>query len=157
MTNLDELDIKILSLLARDGRMPSAEIARIVGDNKSKTGYRVNSLIENGVVSILGVIDPQVFGYTANADVYIKVEADKIREVANRIAQYKEIRFVMIVFGEYNVNFQIWTKTLSELFDFVTEQIGVMPGVIAVSVNIVAEVIKEIYGWSPIEDTDRTQ
>jgi Lrp/AsnC family transcriptional regulator for asnA, asnC and gidA len=157
VVNLDELDIKILSLLAQDGRMPSAEIARIVGDNKSKTGYRVNSLIENGVVSILGVIDPQVFGYTANADVYIKVEADKIREVANRIAQYKEIRFVMIVFGEYNVNFQIWTKTLSELFDFVTEQIGVMPGVIAVSVNIVAEVIKEIYGWSPIEDTDRTQ
>jgi Lrp/AsnC family transcriptional regulator for asnA, asnC and gidA len=154
---LDELDINILSLLARDGRMPIAEIARIIGENKSKVGYRVNSLIENGVISIIGAIDPRVIGYSINADVYVKVKSDKIKEVANAIAAFPEVRFVQIILGEYDVNFQIWTKTLADLHNFMTEEIASIPGVITMTSNMVSEVVKNIYGWTLIEIAGESQ
>ncbi|MFN2232971.1 MAG: Lrp/AsnC family transcriptional regulator, partial [Anaerolineales bacterium] len=60
----DEFDWKIITLLNEDGRMPSAEIARKLGNVSARTvTNRINALTENGVISVRAIVDPVKVGY----------------------------------------------------------------------------------------------
>ena len=83
----DDLDRKILALLAKDGRMSNAEIARLVSAGERTVTNRVKSLIENEVVNIIGVINGEAFGYGVTADIMCEAEASRIEEVANDLGR----------------------------------------------------------------------
>ena len=62
----DEFDWKIITLLNEDGRMPSAEIARKLGNVSARTvTNRINALTENGIISVRAIVDPVKVGYVA--------------------------------------------------------------------------------------------
>ena len=83
---LDELDKQILRLLAQNGRLPSSEIARTVEASERTVTNRVNSLIESGVISIIGVINEEQFGYEVTADIHCQVDTTRQEEIAQAIA-----------------------------------------------------------------------
>jgi DNA-binding Lrp family transcriptional regulator len=69
---LDLTDSKIITLLNQDGRMSSAEIARRIGDISPRTvNYRIESLVERGVISVRAIVNPKMLGYVVLADVLI--------------------------------------------------------------------------------------
>ena len=79
----DKFDWQIISLLNEDGRTPSAEIARKLGNVSARTvTNRINALIEHGIINIRAVVNPEEVGYRVMADVFIEVEPWRVREVA---------------------------------------------------------------------------
>jgi len=85
----DEYDWKIIGLLNEDGRMPSAEIARILDNVSARTvTNRINALKENGIINIRAVVNPEAVGYNVMADVLVDVEPGRVREVARRAAEF---------------------------------------------------------------------
>ena len=79
----DDFDWKIIALLNEDGRMPSAEIARKLGDVSARTvTNRINALTEHGIINVRAVVDPEMVGYGVMADVFVEVEPGHVREVA---------------------------------------------------------------------------
>lgn len=147
----DDLDRQLLSLLAQDGRMTSAEMARIVGENERKVAYRVNSLLQSGAISIYGIINPEMFGYEVIADIYCQVELDKLDEVAKGIAEFPEVRWVQAAFGDYDIAFQILMKSSSELYNFVSTKLARVSGIIKTTTTITATLFKDIHEWIPPE------
>lgn len=65
---LDDLDLRIVSLLLADGRTPAAQIAEQVGLSRPAVADRLDKLERQGVVrGITAVIDPAAIGRTITA------------------------------------------------------------------------------------------
>lgn len=148
---IDELDKKILALLAKDGRMSNAEIARVVGAGERTVNNRVKNLIDSEVVHIIGVINAKVFGYKVTADVLCEVDAARIETIAHEIASLPETRYVAISFGEHNVSAQIESKSTQELYHFVAQKLSKISGIQKITTIIIPEIIKDIEDWVPVE------
>ena len=61
---MDNIDLQIVRLLARDSRTPYNNIASVVGITPNAAKKRVNKMISNGVIHrFVLVVNPAIFGY----------------------------------------------------------------------------------------------
>jgi Lrp/AsnC family transcriptional regulator for asnA, asnC and gidA len=148
MYNFDRIDIKIVNLLLDDGRMPASEIARRMGDiSERAVRYRIDRMVNEGVIQISAVAKPQAFGLTTIADVWLEVESDRIVEVARRMAAFDNVSYVACGIGQSDVSIQLVAKDTAEIYQFVTEVIRKVPGVRKTTTSIVPLIIKDVYQW----------
>ena len=149
MYESDEIDLRIVELLLEDGRMPAAEIARRVGGNLSErvVRYRIERMVAEKVIQIRPIVNPKVFGYTIVADVFLEVESDSIQEVACKAAKYDCVSYVACSIGETDVSVQVYARDTAEVYRFVTEVIGKIPGVRKTTTSIVPVILKDVYEW----------
>lgn len=152
MKNLDHIDRAIILLLNEDGRMSNAEIARRMGDIPPRTvSYRVDNLLARGIISIKGILNPEALGYDVLADVYVEVAPGRVREVANIVADFPQVSYVACATGENDVSISIRVRNNEELFNFVTEQLAVIPGVRRTQTHLLPVKIKDMDDWLPLE------
>ncbi len=145
----DKIDARIVELLMENGRMPAAVIARRVGGETTErvVRYRIDRMVKEGVIQIWPVVNTQAFGLTTRADVVLEVESDAIKDVAESVAEYDNVTYVACSIGETDVSLQIVAKDTAEIYQFVTEVIGKLPGVRKTTTSIVPVVIKDVYQW----------
>lgn len=148
MYNFDKIDVKIVNLLLEDGRMPASEVARRLGDiSERAVRYRIDKMVDEGVISISAVAKPQAFGLTTIADIWMEVESDRILEVAKKMAALDNVSYVACGIGESDVSIQIVAKDTAEIYQFVTEVARKTPGVRKTTTSIVPLIIKDVYQW----------
>lgn len=149
MSENDQIDLLTVELLMEDGRMAAAEIARRIGGGISErvVRYRIERMIEDKVIQIRPIVNPQAFGLTTRADVLLEVESDAIMEVAHKAMEYDCVSYVACSIGEMDVSIQVVAKDTAEIYRFVTEVIGKMPGVRRTTTSIVPIVLKDVYHW----------
>jgi len=148
MYEIDKIDVKIVNLLLENGRMPSSEIARRIEDiSERAVRYRIERMIEEGVIYVTAIVSPQAFGLNTFADVWLEVESDKILEVANKMAEFENVSYVACAIGETDVSIQIVAEDTAEIYRFVTEVIRKVPGVRKTVTSIVPIVLKDVYQW----------
>jgi Lrp/AsnC family transcriptional regulator for asnA, asnC and gidA len=149
MSENDETNRKIVDLLMEDGRMAAAEIARRIGGGISErvVRYRINRLVDEKVIQIRPIVNPQAFGLTTRADVVLEVESDAIMDVARKAMEYECVSYAACSIGEMDVSIQVVGKDTAEIYQFVTEVIGKMPGVRKTTTSIVPIVLKDVYQW----------
>ena len=149
MSDSDIIDRKIVELLMVDGRMAAAEIARCIGEGISErvVRYRINRMIEDKVIQIRPIVNPQAFGLITRADVVLEVESDAIMDVARKVMEYECVSYAACSIGEMDVSIQVVGKDTAEIYRFVTEVVGKMPGVRKTTTSIVPIVLKDVYQW----------
>lgn len=148
MYNFDKVDVKIVNILLEDGRMPASEVARRLGDiSERAVRYRIDRMVNEGVIKIGAVAKPQAFGLTTIADVWMEVESDRILDVARKMAEFDNVSYVACGIGESDVSIQIVAKDTSEIYQFVTEVVRKVPGVRKTTTSIVPLIIKDVYQW----------
>ena len=148
MYNFDKTDIKIVNLLLDDGRMPASEVARRIGDiSERAVRYRIDRMVEEGIIRVSAVAKPQAFGLTTIADVWMEVESDRILEVARKMAEFDNVSYVACGIGQSDVSIQIVAKDTAEIYQFVTEVVRKVPGVRKTTTSIVPLIIKDVYQW----------
>ncbi|HKG53648.1 MAG TPA: Lrp/AsnC ligand binding domain-containing protein [Anaerolineales bacterium] len=148
MYNFDKIDIKIVNLLLEDGRMPASEISRRMGDiSERAVRYRIDRMVNEGVIQISAVARPQAFGLTTIADIWLEVESDRILEVAKKMAEFDNVSYVACGIGESDVSIQIVAKDTAEIYQFVTEVVRKVAGVRKTTTSIVPLIIKDVYQW----------
>lgn len=149
MSEIDKIDLNIVELLMEDGRMAAAEVARRIGGGISErvVRYRIERMAKDGVMQIRPIVNPQAFGLTTRADVVLEVESDAIMSVARKAVEYDAVSYVACSIGEMDVSIQVVGKDTAEIYRFVTEVIGKMPGVRKTTTSIVPIVLKDVYQW----------
>lgn len=146
----DDFDWQIIKLLNDDGRMPSAEIARKLGNVSARTvTNRINGLTEHGIINIRAVVNPEMVGYGVMADVFIEVEPGRVREVAELAAEFPQSSYVACATGECDVSISLRVRSIEELFEFVTEKLGKIPGVRRTQSFLLPVKIKDLDTWLP--------
>jgi Lrp/AsnC family transcriptional regulator, regulator for asnA, asnC and gidA len=145
---LDQLDKEIIDLLTKDGRMSCAEIARSIGTvSERSVRYRLEKLLEENVIRVNAQPVPQALGYSIVADVFIEVETGQVLEIAQRIAAFENVSYVACSTGESDISIQIITQNNRDLYEFVTEVLGKMPGVRKTTTSMVPFIVKDMEHW----------
>ena len=148
MYEFDKTDIKIVNLLLEDGRMSASEIARRMGNISERAiRYRIERMVDEGVIQVSAVAKPQAFCLTTIADVWLEVESDRILEVAKKMAEFDNVSYVACSIGETDVSIQVVANDTSEIYHFVTEVVRKVPGVRKTTTSIVPLIIKDVYQW----------
>ncbi len=148
MSERDTVDLRIVDCLMEDGRMSCAQIAeRVDGVSERVVRYRLSRLIEQELISIRAIPNPKALGYPVVADVILQVEPGLVNSVAQTMAGYECTSYVGCSLGERDVSVQIFAHDNAELYSFVTNVIGKVPGVQRTSTFIVPVVLKDVYQW----------
>ena len=148
MYEIDKIDLKIVNLLLEDGRKSASEIARQIGEvSERAVRYRIERMIEEDVIRLSAVVRPEALGLPIRADVWLEVESDRIREVAQKMAEYENVTYVACSIGENDISIQVVAKDTDEVYQFVTETIRKVPGVRRTTTSIVPLILKDVYQW----------
>jgi Lrp/AsnC family transcriptional regulator for asnA, asnC and gidA len=148
MYKIDNIDLEIVNLLMEDGRMHAAEVARRIGNiSERAVRYRIDRMLENNVVRISAIVNPKGVGMSVVADVWLEVESDSILEVAKKMADFENVSYVACSIGETDVSIQVQARDTAEVYRFITEVIGKVPGVRKTTTSIVPLVLKDVYQW----------
>jgi Lrp/AsnC family transcriptional regulator for asnA, asnC and gidA len=139
---VDDHDRAIIHCLQGDGRKPSAEIARQLGVAERTVRARIDRLIADNVIRLVATIVPATVGYGVLADVFLEVEAGRVQEVAELIAGKPEVGYVGLTTGDRDISIQIHSASVEALYDFVTDDLGRIPGVVRTRTFIIPKVIK---------------
>jgi len=148
MYQMNKIDLEIVNLLMKDGRLSAAVIARTIGGISERVvRYRIDRMVEDGIIRISAIVNPKAIGFNVVADVMLEVEADSIQEVAQHLALYECVSYVAYAIGDTDLSVQVIARDNDEVYRFVTEVVGKTPGVRKTSTMIVPQVLKDVYQW----------
>jgi len=145
---LDHIDKQIVDLLISDGRRSCSEIARAIGNISERSiRYRMVRLINENIIHINAVVMPRSLGFSVMGDVFIEVEPGKVYEISQKIAEYENVTYVGCSTGEIDISAQVVAHDNVELYNFVNQEIGKIPGVRRVTASIIPVILKDVYYW----------
>lgn len=148
MYEFDRPDIKIVNLLLEDGRMSASEVSRRMGNiSERAVRYRIDRMIDEGVIQISAVVSPEALGYNIKADVWLEVESDMILDVAKKMVAFENVTYVACGIGQNDISIQVVAKDTAEIYHFVTEVVRKVPGVRKTTTSIVPIILKDVYQW----------
>jgi DNA-binding Lrp family transcriptional regulator len=150
IVRLDQVDRDIIRLLRRDSSVSSREIANELYLSPRTVRSRIERLRNAGVIEFTIRISRQKMGYPAAADVVAEVEAHRVQEVAERIAQFPEVGYVAITTGSQDISIQVYGASTDDIHRFVMERLAPLPGVIRTNTFVLFKIVKE-YRWLPPE------
>jgi len=143
---LDDLSLRIIRELQRDGRRPYTTIARTVGLSEAAVRQRVQRLLDAGVMQIVAVTDPLRVGFHRQAMVGIKVDGD-VRDVASKLAASTEIDYVVICSGAYDLLVELTARDDEHLLEVINTQVRSIPGVRSTETFVYLRLEKQTYTW----------
>lgn len=104
----DDLNRSIIKMLQDDGRMAYKEIARTLKVSEGTIRNRVQSMKQTGALKIVALVDPMAIRYKTDAMIGIKVATPATpRGVAERLAQFPEVVYVLWVSGRYDLLIEV--------------------------------------------------
>ena len=144
---LDDVDRRIMQLLRHDGRMPYAEIARRVGISEPTTRKRVDRLMRKGAIYIVARVNPAAIGFPIDVTICLKVERGALRRVGAQLVQMENVAYVGYLTGSWDIMIEAFVPDLESLFEFISEHINAIEGVVGSETWTVLRTEKFNYMW----------
>ena len=142
LARLDELDVKILTILMEDSRTSLNKIAEKIGASVATVSARVKKLESLGVISKYTVyINCKNLGFQASAFFLIKTNGDT-DGVAEALSNIHLTRAVYRVAGRFDLVVQVTCINIDDLSSFINE-VKSIPGVIEVESMIILKIFKD--------------
>ena len=141
---LDDLDIKILNILQKNGRTKRNEIAEAIGLSIPSVSERLHKLEERGVIEgYYTKVNKKAFGYDIMAYILVTLESSKhYKSFIPRIEKTPQIIECHSVLGEGSHLLKAIVKKTESLENLLSE-IQSWPGVISTKTTFVLSTIKE--------------
>ena len=142
----DDIDKALVTALQHNGRESYAALAKIVGLSEAAVRQRVQRLLDDGVVQIVGVTDPMVMGFQRWAMVGIVVEGD-VRTVSDRLTQIEEIDYVVLCAGSFDILIEAVCENDDRLLALLNDHVRAIPGVRSTETFVYLKLAKQTYAW----------
>jgi Lrp/AsnC family leucine-responsive transcriptional regulator len=142
---MDAIDLKVLDLLQRDGRMSHSEIAKIVGLSAPSVGERVKKLEGSGIIKrYVGVLDPDKVNRPITA--LIAVRLDKpvyAKAFLARIIELEDVLECYHVTGEMDYLLKVRTRSTTGLEALISNDLRMLDGVVSTRTSVILSSPKE--------------
>ncbi|SMX32983.1 Lrp/AsnC family transcriptional regulator [Actibacterium lipolyticum] len=126
---MDDLDERILSLLAGDARMSVAVMARKLAVARSTVQARLERLETSGVIAGYTLrLGETAKGGHIRATVLLSVEPRAQPPVLTRLKAIPEVQVAHTTSGRFDISLLVVTKTTADL-DAMLDKLGEIPGV----------------------------
>lgn len=143
--DLDEIDHDIIRRLRQDGRSSFAQIAQELNVSPGMIRVRYNRLVDNDCLRVVAITNPLQMGYETMAMIGIRVDGDKLLEVAKQISGFDEVIYLVITSGSYDILAEIRAHDHTHLLKFLTEKLYLIEGVRESDSFLHLKIVKETY------------
>lgn len=128
---IDKLDRRILSIIMKNARIPSKDVAEVCGVSRAAIHQRIQSLIDMKVITGSGyLVNPKVLGYNTCTYVGVKLEKGSMyREVAAEIEKIPEVVECHYTTGPYSMLIKVYARDNQHLMVILNDQIQHIQGV----------------------------
>ncbi|MCG8339071.1 MAG: Lrp/AsnC family transcriptional regulator [Proteobacteria bacterium] len=127
----DDIDLKIIRRLW-NGRTPYKDIGEEIGLTTNTVRSRVNRLLENGILQIIGLVDPDAIPNHSSAVAFFKIEHNKRKEALEQIGALKNVVTAASLNSCYDVIALIMLNDEYSHKNFMINELKKVEGVISV-------------------------
>ena len=125
----DELDLRIISELKKDGRISFRTIADVLEISDQTVRFRVTRMIDNDILKIAPIINPFYFDNSLFSLIGMQLESRTQRETMERISKMENVVSVCNTAGEFDLIVEVFHHSRSELNRFLFEELPKVPGI----------------------------
>lgn len=118
----DEINLQIIKHL-RDGRKSYKIIADELSITENTVRARVNRLIEEGVLNISGLVNPESLPGHQTAIIGVKILNMRLVEKGEEFSRLKGVNSVAVVTGRYDLIVQVLLSEDFTLLEFYTNEV----------------------------------
>ncbi len=131
MDRIDKLDRKILSIIMKNARIPSKDVAVQCGVSRAAIHQRIQRLIDMKVITGSGYnVNPKSLGYNTCTYVGVKLQRGSMyREVSREIERIPEVVECHYTTGPYSMLIKVYAKDNHNLMEILNDRIQHIPGV----------------------------
>lgn len=147
---MDRTDSEIISWLQKDGRAAFTDIARALGISEGTVRNRVARLLEDQVIHIVAMVDPVQVGFDAPAMIGVAVEPAQMESVAETVAAFPEVSYLIMVSGDYDLFVEVLCEDRTHLVNFLNQKLRRVPGVTRTQTYLTLKTYKMAYGAAPM-------
>lgn len=143
---LDSTDFNIISLLQKDGRMPSSEIAKRTGVSEATVRYRLKKLIDGGFIQIVAAGNPIKLGFGIAANIGVYTESLHIEEIISELRKIKRLSYIAQMTGEPTIELETFVESIEDLHQLLS-RIENIQGIKSIKTSFIRRIIRERYDW----------
>ena len=148
---LDRTDLRILTELQRDGRLPVVALAERVALSPTACQRRVQRLEQSGAIArYAAVINPAALGLEIQAFIQVRIERqskDVTESFESAVRKLPEVRACYVMTGDLDFLLHVFVADLKAFSDFAMHRLISVPGVKDVRSSLVLESIKDDEGF----------
>ena len=153
LSDLDRFDRAILSVLAAEGRISVADLARRIGLSKTPTQVRLRRLETEGVImGYRAMLDPVRLGldHVAFVEVRLRDTAEAGLAAFNAaVGRIPEVEQAHMIAGNFDYLLKVRTRSMTDYRAVLAEKISALPNVAGTSTYVVMEAVKEVAHAAP--------
>jgi len=152
LAKIDDIDLQIIKILNQDGRTPFSQIAQHLEVSTGMIRQRYYRLLQEGVLQVVAVTNPLLMGFTIMAHIGVKVDVGRLQEIADQIALFEEVIYLVLLTGSYDLHIEIVCRDMAHLQNFLTKKLFSVKGIKDSETFICMSIAKEVYTWTGYMD-----
>ncbi len=139
---IDVMDIQILKMLQVDSHLSYRRLAGKMRISGVMASARIKNLDRGLLKGYTALLDPVKLGYDLTAVIFIQIEGDYLRNLANELSQMPNVIAVYEITGEFDVVAVVKLKDRESLNALIKDLL-VTPHIKKTMTNITLGVVKE--------------
>jgi Lrp/AsnC family transcriptional regulator, regulator for asnA, asnC and gidA len=143
---IDELDRGIVKQLSKDGRVSFTEIASNLNVTEKTIRLRYKNLVDQGIIEVVGVVNPIAIGIKSGAIIQLKVTPQCIMKAIDALKEIREIRYITMTTGPYSLLVQIAVPGQDDITN-VLQRLNEIPFITEMNTIIQLDVYKNTYDY----------
>ena len=130
MRGFDELDMKLLVELTKDGNISVPTLSKKLGINASVLYSRIKRLVRKKLIRKFTIeIDASLLGIGVKATIGINRDPKFKIQINKKLLEISEIISISEVTGRFDMMIQVYARDLEGLHSVVIEKIGKIEGI----------------------------
>jgi DNA-binding Lrp family transcriptional regulator len=142
---LTEQEFAIARVLAVDGRASYAQLAAAVGVSESTAARRVESLVRRGCLRFRTLFETRLLGLDVEFMQWLVVEPGELEHVGAQLAKEASTQYVSATIGRFNLCLHGVLPGYGDLYHYMTDVVGALPGVRTADITLQASTLKRAY------------
>ena len=130
LEKFDELDMKILFELTKNGNISVPVLSKKLGINASVLYSRIKRLVRKELIKKFTIeIDESLLGINVKTSVGINRDPKLKEEIHKKLLEIVEVVSLYEVTGRFDIILRVYTKDLEDLHSVVMDKIGSIDGI----------------------------
>ncbi len=132
--------------------MPFTTIAEQIGVSESTVRNRVARLRREGILQVVGVVDPHLLGLRATAIIGVVVQPARLEAAAQEIAAFDEVSYLVMTSGAFDLLVEVLCQDTEHLASFLSDKLLRVEGIQRTETFYILRTYKLSYRWGMAPD-----
>ncbi len=125
---IDSLDQKLIDLLMQDAHRTSHALAHQLNVDPSTVRRRVKKLLDEGIIHIVALPEPEKIGLSAEAVIALDVRHENVKSALRVLRDSTKVRWAAATSGRFDVMAHVWCYSINDLYQFIENELGKIEG-----------------------------